>query len=271
MVDASNMKHGLAISVKNVSHQYQAQSSGDASLILDDVSLDLASGEFASIIGPSGCGKTTLLNMIAGLLRPTSGTLTIAGDEPQLGDARVAYVFARDALLGWRTALQNAALGLQLIGIGKKERTRLATEALEMFGLANHLHSYPVQLSQGMRQRVALARALSMEPKLLLMDEPFSALDAQTRLIAQDLFLSLWDRIGCTVVLITHDLNEAVSLSDKVVVMKRGPGSKITRVANVALERPRLLSDLQSNDVYHATVQTLWSDLAAEFMEGSDQ
>lgn len=270
-VGVSGKREGLSVTVEKVSHRYGDQPSGGGPTTVTDVSLEVAPGEFVTLIGPSGCGKTTLLNMLAALEHPHEGSIAIEGRPPRLGDPRVAYVFARDALLGWRTALENAALGLQLIGIGKRERRRRAEEALAALGLSQHVHLYPSQMSQGMRQRVALARAFSMEPKLLLMDEPFSALDAQTRIVAQNLFLDLWERAGCTVVLVTHDLHEAVALSDKVVVMSKGPDSGIKRVAGIALQRPRVLSELQRDTEFHSTWQALWHDLATEFLGESRQ
>lgn len=262
---------GTRLEVRNISHWYTTSSpseSEDDLMVLNDVSLTVKPGEFVSLLGPSGCGKTTLLNMLACLEGPSYGTITIDGREPQPGDPRIAYIFARDALLPWRTARDNAALGLELIGVEVKERRARAEEALSQLGLGEFMDSYPAELSQGMRQRVALARALSMDISLLLLDEPFSALDAQTRIVAQDRFLELWERLRCTVVLVTHDLAEAVALSDRVIVFTGRPAT-VKSQQTVDLPRPRVVRQLQNRPDYHAIYDTVWTDLEDVLSSGT--
>ena len=231
--------------------------------MLDGIDLDIRRGEFVAIVGPSGCGKTTLLNLVAGLVTAEGGEVDVHGRPPKVGDPNVGYLFARDALLPWRTVLGNAELALEMVGVAKAERRRRAEELLASVGLADSANAYPAQLSQGMRQRVAIARTLVTRPDLLMLDEPFSALDAQTKLLLQDTFSRLWADLGATVVLITHDLSEAISLADRVVLMTARPG-RIKRVLQVDLPRPRSVVTLQSDEGYHRIYQQLWSDLSEE-------
>jgi NitT/TauT family transport system ATP-binding protein len=229
--------------------------------VLADVSLTVRSGEFVSLIGPSGCGKTTLLNLCAGLV-PCSGTgsVSVCGREPRLGDPGVAYMLARDSLFPWLDALGNAAFGMRVRGVPASERIEKARAMLASVGLAGHEHSLPKQLSHGMRQRVALARTFALDPCLLLMDEPFGALDAQTKLQLEDLLLRLCQESNHTVVLVTHDLSEAVAMSDRVVVMSSRPG-RIVADVRIDLPRPRSVRELQSSPRFHELYSMLWSHL----------
>jgi NitT/TauT family transport system ATP-binding protein len=253
-----------AIRVQGVTHAFAAaRSPANAVVALRDVSLEVWPGEFVAIVGPSGCGKTTLLNILAGLERPTSGTVLVAGKPPRAGAPEVGYLFARDSLLPWRTALGNAALAMEMRGVPADERRERARRMLADVGLDAFANAYRAQLSQGMRQRVALARALAAEPEILLMDEPFSALDAQTRILVQDLFLSLWSRLHISVVLITHDLAEAIALADRVVLFTRAPG-RIKAIFPVELPRPRSIQSLQADSAYHQIYESVWRDLQDE-------
>jgi NitT/TauT family transport system ATP-binding protein len=259
------------VCLNGVSYTYAAREKAATPVIaLDNIVLDISPSEFVAIIGPSGCGKTTLLNIVANLERQFTGTLLLGGDASHLPPSEMAYVLARDALLPWRTALENATLGLELTGVSRTERRERARIALNEVGLAGFERSYPAELSQGMRQRVALARALSTEPRLLLLDEPFSALDAQTRIIVQDTFLRLWERLGCTVVLITHDLAEAVAMSDRVVVMTKRPG-RVKAAFDVPLARPRSLARLQGDPHFHEIYQAVWAELEREFLHEHEE
>jgi NitT/TauT family transport system ATP-binding protein len=253
---------GSVVRVAGVSHSFAAPD-GSRRLVLDGIDLEIRRGEFVAIVGPSGCGKTTLLNLVAGLVRAEVGIVEVHGGRPKLGDPEVGYLFARDALLPWRTVLGNAELALEIAGVAKSERVRRAEELLASVGLADSANAYPAQLSQGMRQRVAIARTLATRPDLLMLDEPFSALDAQTKLLLQDTFSQLWAGLGATVVLITHDLSEAISLADRVVLMTARPG-RIKRVFEVDLPRPRSVVTLQSEEDYHRMYQQLWSELSEE-------
>jgi len=231
-------------------------------LVVDDVSLKVSAGEFISIVGPSGCGKTTLLNFAAGLLPADviRGTYLVGDKPPISGNRDIAYMLARDALCPWRTALENAELGAEIRGVPQVERRRRALELLESVGLKGFESAYPKALSQGMRQRVALARTFSLDAPILLMDEPFGALDAQTKLQLEDVLLSLWQREQRTVVFVTHDLSEAVSMSDRVIVMSARPGRIIADV-RVTLGRPRSVRALQQDPAYDELYAYVWAKL----------
>src|SRR3954469_23980568 len=186
--------------------------------ILDSISLSVSEGEFVAIIGPSGCGKTTFLNAVAGLTRITRGDLRVRGEIPVAGRPDSSYALARDTLLPWRSAIQNVELALEMRGFDKSGRRAMAEEALSRVGLTEASDRHPIALSQGMRQRVALARAFVTRPTLMMMDEPFGALDAQTRVLMQDLLLSLLEDSAGTLLFITHDLAEALVLADRVIL-----------------------------------------------------
>lgn len=249
----------LAVQIRNASLTYP----GGGSRALDDVSLDVAEGQFVSLVGPSGCGKTSLLNLCAGLVpHAGDGSIQVAGSAPELGSSQVAYMLARDSLLPWRTALDNACLGMELRGVAPKERTQRGRAMLAAVGLEDFGGHYPKQLSHGMRQRVALARTFALDSKILLMDEPFGALDAQTKLQLQDLLLGLCQKYRHTVLFVTHDLGEAVAVSDKVVIMSSRPGRIVAEV-DVSLPRPRFIRELQKSSEYHELYSKLWSELEA--------
>ncbi len=229
---------------------------------VQEVSLRARPGEFVSIVGPSGCGKTTLLNFMAGLLPAGAGrgTMLVNGKTPVTGSHDIAYMLARDALAPWRTALGNAELGTEIRGVPAEARRQRALDLLDKVGLKGFENAYPKALSQGMRQRVALARTFSLDAPILLMDEPFGALDAQTKLQLEDVLLSLWQREKRTVVFITHDLSEAVSMSDRVIVMSARPGRIIADVP-IDLGRPRSVRALQKDHAYHELYSQVWSKL----------
>jgi NitT/TauT family transport system ATP-binding protein len=215
--------------------------------VLDDFSLTAAEGEFVSLIGPSGCGKTTLLRIVAGLLPATSGDVSVAG-VPSVGPSRdKAVVFQHFNLFPWRTTLANAAYGLEIQKISKQEREERAMRWLRMLGLEKYAHHYPGEISGGMRQRVGIARALAIEPKLLLMDEPFGALDEMTRERLNGELLTIWRETGTTIVFVTHSIAEAVFLSTRVVVMSPRPG-RIAHVVPVDLPYPR---DVDTRELPH--------------------
>ena len=231
-------------------------------LAVSDISLHVARGEFVSIVGPSGCGKTTLANFAAGLLPldVVHGAFLVGGKPPVVGNPDIAYMLARDALSPWRTALGNAELGLEIRGVAPSERRARAMDLLDKVGLKGFENAYPKALSHGMRQRVALARTFCLDSQILLMDEPFGALDAQTKLQLEDVLLSLWQRDGRTVIFITHDLAEAVSMSDRVVVMSARPGRIIADIP-ITLGRPRSVRALQKDARYHELYSAVWSKL----------
>ncbi len=225
---------------------------------LDHVSFDVGAGEFVAIVGASGCGKSTLLKVVAGLLRSSRGTVVMSGPEAQR--TRVGFVFQSDALLPWRSALQNVELAIQLGGqSGIKSRER-ATELMNDLGLGDSCDKYPNQLSGGMRKRVALARALAYEPAVLLMDEPFGALDAQTRIHVGNFFLRLLDAMKQTVIFVTHDIDEAVALADRVVVLTSRPG-RVAAIFDIPLPRPRDYHESRFVPGFKELQQKVWDSL----------
>lgn len=250
---------GKTVTLTNVAHWFAPKSIGDKPVqALQPTDLEIQKQEFVALVGPSGCGKTTVLNMVAGLIEPTIGEVLLDGKKPRVGDRDVGYLLARDALLPWRTALENVSLPLELRKVSKAEAIARATDGLNAVGLGAFLNSYPAQLSHGMRQRVAVARTLVTEPTTVLMDEPFSALDAQTKMSLQQQFLSLWERLNSTVLFVTHDLTEAILMADRVLVFSARPGA-IKADFRIDLERPRSLSELQGSDHFHALFQEIWS------------
>ena len=211
---------------------------GHRQLVLDDIQLTVGEGEFVSIIGPSGCGKSTLLNIVAGLDSPDSGTVTVEGNQGVSALGRVGYMQQKDLLLPWRTVLDNAILGLELHGMPRRQARTRALELTEFFGLKGFESQYPYALSGGMKQRAAFLRTMLMDQEIVLLDEPFGALDALTRVQMQEWLLQLWDSLRKTIVLITHDMDEAILLSDRVYVLTHRPG-RVTMVLDVDLPRPR--------------------------------
>lgn len=223
---------------------------------------ELQAGEFLSIVGPSGCGKTTLLNLLTGLMPVQEGQVEILGKAVRPGNPDVAYMLARDCLLPWRSALGNAVYGMEARGVAREPREAKARDLLQRVGLGDFIDHYPKALSHGMRQRNALARTFCLDSPVLLMDEPFGALDAQTKLQLEDLLLELWSGERRTVVFITHDLAEAVALSDRVLVMSARPG-RIVADVRIDLPRPRSVRALQKTPAFHEIYAHVWEQLEA--------
>lgn len=262
------------IEFRGVRHEFRADArrkdSGDRIQALDGVDLTIEEGSFVALVGASGCGKTTILNMLAGVIEPTSGVVTLDGRRPQVANPDIGYMFARDALLPWRRAQANVELPLEIRGWKRAERHERALQMLKLVGLEGRERQYRAQLSQGMRQRVALARTLAPAPELLLMDEPFAALDARTKLAMQTEFLGIWERARAeglrrTVLFVTHDLNEAVLLADRVIVMLPHPG-RIAKDKIIDLPRPRA-AELGSI-IYSSEFRDIGSELFEE-LEGA--
>ena len=231
------------------------------------VSLDVREGEFVALVGPSGCGKSTILNMIGALVAPSAGQILVDGQPVrERAPGQVGYVFQRDTVFPWRTVEANIALGLQYRGVPAETRAARVREAIALGGLQGFEHAFPATLSGGMRQRVALLRSLVVDPEILLMDEPFGALDTHTKLILHAELLSLWEAKRQTVVFVTHDLSEAITLADRVVVMTRRPG-RIKRVYDVNLPRPRDVIRLRESDEYSREYGEIWHTLGQEFRE----
>jgi NitT/TauT family transport system ATP-binding protein len=260
------MGGGVAeISLTGVSISYPT-SDGSNYLAVRDVDLRVPAGTFVSVVGPTGCGKSTLLNAVAGLITPTTGEVRIDGTPLHGLNQRAGYLFQQDGLLPWKTVLENVELGLRLRGVPAAERTEKATEWLRRVGLAGFERSYPHQLSGGMRRRTSVAQTWIMDPDILLMDEPFGALDVQTRQIMENELLELWTGSGKTVLFVTHDLDEAVSLSDEVVLLAAGPGSRVVGRYPVELPRPRDLMSIRTEPAFTEMYRRIWSDLRKEVM-----
>jgi len=249
------------IVVESLSHAFDID--GRSVPVLTDVSLEVAQGEFLAIVGPSGCGKSTLLNIVSGLFPPTTGRVTVDGAPVEGINPRIGYMFARDALLPWRTSLANVAFGPELAGEPADRREARARDLLRLTGLAGFEGSYPSQLSQGMRQRVSLARTLARNPDILLMDEPFGALDAQTKLVLEEEFLRIWERDRKTVIFVTHDLFEAIAMADRVAVFSARPG-RIKSLVALDLPRPRSVTAGRFGPRFQDLYDRLWDDLRYE-------
>ncbi|MCR4524192.1 ABC transporter ATP-binding protein [Bosea sp. 47.2.35] len=233
---------------------------------VDGVSFEIKRGEFVSIIGPSGCGKSTVFNILGGLVRGYEGSVTVGGEQISGPHASIGMVFQEESTFPWRTVIDNVAFPLEVKGVGKNERYEVARKFIDMVGLAGFEQRYPAELSGGMRQRVAIARTLVFEPKILLMDEPFAALDEQTRVLLGDKVLKIQQELRQTTLLITHNITEAVQLSDRVLIMTFRPG-KVKRVVDIRLPRPRT-GDVVGSDAFGRYVAEIWNDLREEASRG---
>ncbi|MHB0769125.1 ABC transporter ATP-binding protein [Bradyrhizobium sp. 5.13L] len=233
--------------------------------------LTVAEGEFVAIVGPTGCGKSTLLNIAAGLLKPAAGSVKIF-DRPLTGlNQDAGYLFQADALFPWKTALDNVAIGLEIKGTPRAEALARAQKWLTSVGLGAFANRYPHMLSGGQRKRVALAQVLIRDPRILLMDEPFGPLDAQTRQVMGNLLLDLWNADRKAVLFVTHDLEEAIALADRVVIMSAGPSSRIIGDWRVSLPRPRDIFEVRLDKEFHSLHREIWSVLKDEVMKGYAQ
>jgi NitT/TauT family transport system ATP-binding protein len=238
---------------------------------VDRSSLAVSDGEFVAIVGPTGCGKSTLLNIAAGLIAPSSGGVEIFG-APLAGLNRQAgYLFQADALFPWKTALENVAIGLETAGIARAEARARAQTWLTRVGLGQFGGRYPHMLSGGQRKRVGLVQVLIRDPKILLMDEPFGPLDAQTRQIMGNLLLDLWSADRKAVLFVTHDLEEAIALSDRVVIMSAGPAARIIGDWTVKLPRPRDIAEIKVERAFQDLHREIWASLKAEVLKGYAQ
>jgi len=252
------------LSVENIVKRFETQ---DGVLTaVDDVSFTVNPGEFFSVIGPSGCGKSTLFNVIGGLIDTYDGRVQVGGETVRGPHASVGMIFQEESTFPWRTVIDNVAFPLEIVGMPKAERLERATHFVDLVGLSGFERRYPSELSGGMRQRVSMARTLASEPKILLMDEPFAALDEQTRLLLGDKVLQIQQDLKQTTLLITHNLTEAVQLSDRILVMTYRPG-KVKRVVDIKLPRPRS-SEIVGSDEFGRYVAQIWNDLREEATRG---
>jgi NitT/TauT family transport system ATP-binding protein len=255
------MPTATKIEIRNVEHVYHSAVSSVPALA--GVDLSVSDGEFIALLGPSGCGKSSLLRIVADLLRPSGGAVQILpADGGSGGHPRTALVFQEYALFPWRTVLDNVAFSLEMRGVPRAERLALATEVLTRVGLHAFAHAYPHQLSGGMRQRVGIARALAAQPEVLLMDEPFGALDAQTRTVLQEELLRVWEIERKTVLYVTHSIDEAVYLADRVVLLTARPG-RVKAEYSVELPRPRAM-EMRGWNSYTKLSLTIWNALKEE-------
>jgi len=238
---------------------------------VERTSLAVADGEFVAIVGPTGCGKSTLLNVAAGLIAPSSGSVDIFGARLAGINRQAGYLFQADALFPWKTALENVAIGLETAGTPRNEARGRAQDWLTRVGLAQFGGRYPHMLSGGQRKRVGLVQVLIRDPKILLMDEPFGPLDAQTRQIMGNLLLDLWNADRKAVLFVTHDLEEAIALSDRVVIMSAGPAARIIGDWKVALPRPRDIAEIKVEPAFHDLHREIWAKLKAEVLKGYAQ
>jgi NitT/TauT family transport system ATP-binding protein len=235
-------------------------------IAVDDVSFKVRPGEFFSVIGPSGCGKTTLFNVIGGLIGHHQGVVSVGGETISGPHKSIGMVFQEESTFPWRTVIDNVAFPLELIGMPKAKRAERARHFIKMVGLDGFENRYPGELSGGMRQRVSLARTLAFEPKILLMDEPFAALDEQTRLLLGDKVLQIQQQLKQTTLLITHNITEAVQMSDRILIMTYRPG-KVKRIVDIDLSRPRT-SEIVGSEAFGRYVAQIWNDLREEASRG---
>ena len=259
-----------AVALTDVSVAFRLGGGGSYTAVAR-ATLNVADGEFVAIVGPTGCGKSTLLNIAAGLMPPSSGRVDIFGGPLVALNRQAGYLFQADALFPWKTALENVAIGLETAGTPGAQARARAQSWLTRVGLGTFGDRYPHMLSGGQRKRVGLAQVLIRDPKILLMDEPFGPLDAQTRQIMGNLLLDLWSCDRKAVLFVTHDLEEAIALSDRVVIMSAGPASRIIGDWRVKLARPRDISEVKLDPAFHDLHREIWHMLKAEVIKGYEQ
>lgn len=251
-----------AIELRRVTKRFRTPK-GQIYTAIQDLSLTVANGEFCAIVGPTGCGKSTTLSLISGLEHPSAGEAVIQGNPVQGIDPQIGYVFQSDAVFPWKNVLNNVMTGPLFRGASRAEARDKAKEWIARVGLTGFEDRFPYQLSGGMRKRVALAQTFINEPRILLMDEPFSALDVQTRALMEDELLQLWSSNRASVVFVTHDLEEAIALADKVCVLTAGPGT-VKGIYSIDLPRPRHVAEIRFQSHFVELYQQIWDDLRSE-------
>jgi NitT/TauT family transport system ATP-binding protein len=255
----------IALSIRNLTKVYPRRAANgqpEQIQVIDPISRDVTAGRFVAIIGPSGCGKSTLLELIAGLRPISSGEIRVRGQQVTAPHPLLGVVFQEDSTLPWRTARENVEFGLELRGMARRECQAISQRMLQLVGLHGFADAYPSELSGGMRQRVAIARALATDPAILLMDEPFGALDQQTRLAVGDHLLDIWQKTNKTVLFVTHDISEAAYLADEIWVLSQRP-AQLKAIIQVGLPRPRGIH-LLADPAFHALTGRLWKLLAPD-------
>jgi NitT/TauT family transport system ATP-binding protein len=256
-----------AIELINVSRRFLTPD-GKSMTALRNFNMSVARGEFVAVVGPTGCGKSTTLNLVTGLAKPSSGEVRVMGGPVNGIDPRIGFAFQTDALFPWRSVIDNVVAGPLFRGVPEKQAYARAREWLARVNLSDHETKYPHQLSGGMRKRVSLAQTFINEPKILLMDEPFSALDVQTRVLMHEELLRLWSQCGASVIFVTHDLEEAIALADKVYVLTAGPAT-VKSVYKIDLPRPRIVSEIRYEKSFIDIAHTIWEDLRDEVQRGA--
>jgi NitT/TauT family transport system ATP-binding protein len=260
---------GPAIELINVSRRFLTPD-GKSMTAIRDFTMTVARGEFVAVVGPTGCGKSTTLNLVTGLATPSAGEVRVMGGPVKGIDDRIGFVFQTDALFPWRSVIDNIVAGPLFRGTPKKEAYASARQWLARVNLAGHETKYPHQLSGGMRKRVSLAQTFINGPQILLMDEPFSALDVQTRVLMHDELLRLWSQSKASVVFVTHDLEEAIALADKVYVLTAGPAT-VKSVYPIDIPRPRVASEIRYEQKFIDISRTIWNDLREEVQRGASR
>lgn len=260
-----------ALSLKNVSCVFASRDGQGEYVAVKDASLTVAAGEFVSVVGPTGCGKSTLLNVAAGLLAPSSGEIKVFGKALEGINRQAGYMFQGEALFPWRSALSNVMAGLEFDNTPKAEAEAKARDWLKRVGLGGFEDRYPHQMSGGMRKRAMLAQTLIRDPDIILMDEPFSALDIQTRQLMENEVLDIWMASRKAVLFITHDLDEAIAMSDRVVVLSAGPGTHPIGEFHIDLERPRDVAEVRNNPRFVELHAAIWDVLREEVLKGYAQ
>jgi len=259
-----------ALAFDDITCRFAARDGGEAYTAVANATLRVEAGEFVSVVGPTGCGKSTLLNVAAGLLEPSSGTISVFGEALRAAagvNRRAGYMFQADALMPWRTGIDNVVAGLEFRGVPRSQAVVQGEDWLRRVGLAGFGDRYPHQMSGGMRKRLALAQTLILSPDILLMDEPFSALDVQTRQLMENELLALWAEDRKSVLFITHDLEEAIALSDRVVVLSAGPGTRPIGDFRIDLPRPRDVSEIRMTPAFLALHKEIWGAMKEEVLK----
>jgi NitT/TauT family transport system ATP-binding protein len=260
----------IALALEEITRRF-ITASGETYTAVENVTLEVPAGRFISVVGPSGCGKSTLLNVAAGLIAPSSGQVRVYGERLRGINRRAGYMFQQDALLPWKTVLENVLLGPLCRGRRRREVEEEAFEWLKRVGLEGFAGAYPYQLSGGMRKRVAMAQNWIADPAILFMDEPFTALDIHTRQLMESELLQLWSASRKSVLFVTHDLEEAIALSDEVVVLSAGPASRVINRYAVGLERPRNLIDLRMQPAFLDIYSHIWADLREQVLRSHER
>jgi NitT/TauT family transport system ATP-binding protein len=264
-----NVSSGTLAELEDVYLAFVKPGTSRAQLVLDGISLGIRAGEFCTIVGPSGSGKSTILNLLAGFIAPTEGSVRFQGRDVAGINRLVGYVTQDDNLLPWRTLQANVELALEFHGVPPRERAERSHDLICRVGLEGFEKHYPSELSGGMRKRAAIIRTLIYDTAMILMDEPFGPLDAQTRLVLQGDLLALWERMRRTILFVTHDLVEAIALSDRIIVLS-APPARVKRIYDVSIPRPRDVFHIHEQPGFDEIYNQLWSDIREEIARGSD-